>query len=164
MYKSLHKLKPSNTCQFSFSAMVSILLVALLLLAFTCYQICIAFAEKKSETKAYSPYCLSCHIENTQDFFLKLSLACPTIQIKSFTYFDRFGIPRGMDVHPHLLDIQFSKYYYLHSHAIKYVFHSCQRKLKLVGLFFQKSTRWCLAQSEAHQIKKPRPLQKTIFL
>ena len=38
------------------------------------------------------------------------------------------------------------------------LFHSSQMKLKLAGLFFQKSTRWRWGESKMHQIKKPTAL------
>ena len=42
------------------------------------------------------------------------------------------------------------------------LFHSSQMKSKLASLFFQKSTRWCWAQSKMHQMKKQIPLDKPI--
>ena len=43
------------------------------------------------------------------------------------------------------------------------LFYSSQMKLKLAGLFFQKSTRWRWAQSKMHQIKKITPRTEQTF-
>ena len=43
------------------------------------------------------------------------------------------------------------------------LFYSSQMKLKLAGLFFQKSTRWRWAQSKMHRIKKITPRTEQTF-